>query len=91
MCCTLQRADATVQETAAVAVPSEQDANYFFEPLLRSLVLGMGAGMICETAHQLIKVREHYWLATTRTCTLLSKIFGSVHIIAVTALTLSML
>eukprot|EP00877_Chromochloris_zofingiensis_P001966 jgi/Chrzof1/11770/Cz06g09100.t1 len=55
MCCTLQRADATVQETAAVAVPSEQDANYFFEPLLRSLVLGMGAGMICETAHQLIK------------------------------------
>ncbi len=28
----------------------------FFEPLLRSFLLGVGAGVICESAHVLFKV-----------------------------------
>ncbi|EFJ51327.1 hypothetical protein VOLCADRAFT_88044 [Volvox carteri f. nagariensis] len=38
------------------ADPSSSELSPFFEPLLRGLVLGIGAGVICEMAHVAFKV-----------------------------------
>jgi hypothetical protein len=42
--------------TAAAVKPEE--ANLFLDPLVRSLLLGVGAGMACETLHVVFKVRR---------------------------------
>lgn len=42
---------------AAAAVKPEE-TNLFLDPLVRSLLLGVGAGMACETLHVVFKVRR---------------------------------
>jgi hypothetical protein len=45
--------DAAQPATVAAAAPIADD--YFLEPLLRSFLLGVGAGAIVETSHVLFK------------------------------------
>jgi hypothetical protein len=42
---------------AAAAAPPRAEASPFLDPLVRSLILGVGAGMLCETGHVVFKVR----------------------------------
>jgi hypothetical protein len=41
------------------AAPAKQEESMFLDPLVRSLFLGVGAGIVCETLHVVFKVR--YW------------------------------
>ncbi|GLC44619.1 hypothetical protein PLESTB_001326400 [Pleodorina starrii] len=49
-----RKAEPGVQPTSSD--PSSSDVSPFFEPLLRGLVLGIGAGILCELAHVAFKV-----------------------------------
>eukprot|EP00775_Hariotina_reticulata_P003369 gene3369-3644_t len=47
---------AGAQDTAAAAVPvGKQDTSPFLDPLVRSLILGVGAGIVCEAGHVFFK------------------------------------
>jgi hypothetical protein len=50
--------------TAAAVKPEE--TNLFLDPLVRSLLLGVGAGMACETLHVVFKVRRRQLRASWR-------------------------
>jgi hypothetical protein len=52
----LQQPTATSAASVAAAAPPRTEASPFLDPLVRSLILGVGAGMLCETGHVLFKV-----------------------------------
>jgi len=47
---------ATTSAAALAATPIKEDAGMFLDPLVRSLFLGVGAGIVCETLHVVTKV-----------------------------------
>lgn len=51
-----QTTPATTSAVALAATPMKEDASPFLDPLVRSLFLGVGAGIACETLHVLTKV-----------------------------------
>lgn len=42
---------------ALAAAPAKPEESMFLDPLVRSLFLGVGAGIVCETLHVVLKVR----------------------------------
>lgn len=59
----------------AAAAEADNDSSLFFtEPLLRGLVLGVGAGVLCELVHVALKVRMSApgWRANLEPCMTLS-------------------
>jgi hypothetical protein len=47
--------DAAVTAASPAAAPPAQADDYFLEPLLRSFLLGVGAGAVVEAGHVLFK------------------------------------
>jgi hypothetical protein len=50
-----QPSTSSAASVVAAAAP-RPEASPFLDPLVRSLILGVGAGMLCETGHVLFKV-----------------------------------
>jgi hypothetical protein len=49
--------DVVSAPAVALAAPSKPEESMFLDPLVRSLFLGVGAGIVCETLHVVFKVR----------------------------------
>lgn len=52
-----QQPAAASAASVVAAAPPRAEASPFLDPLVRSLILGVGAGVLCETGHVLFKVR----------------------------------
>ncbi|WIA22778.1 hypothetical protein OEZ86_009732 [Tetradesmus obliquus] len=50
-----QQPAAASAASVVAAAPARAEASPFLDPLVRSLILGVGAGMLCETGHVLFK------------------------------------
>jgi hypothetical protein len=55
--------------TAAVSV-SKRETSPFLDPLVRSLILGVGAGIACEAGHVFFKVKQPATVYRTVLCAL---------------------
>ena len=57
---TAAQISSSADPAAAVAIApkakGQEDSNPFLDPLVRSLILGVGAGIFCEAAHVFTKV-----------------------------------